>query len=200
MLKYLNEGIVTLKVYWKLNFLLSWIDVRMSLTWARLLLPGFEKSVFSSAVSCTSQKHRLLECVSILLLSSYASSGQLPEVSGSQVPYTKSGTIIGLLLTLNGLGSRKLLAQVQPHNASHREVLLLFPVDLLLHPIWSSNWITGKTLMAVTLLNPKSYSQWMAKCPITLRLVFGWEVEKLSAKRGVCWHHLLGGAFPARTS
>lgn len=110
------------------------------------------------------------------------------------------GPSLGLLLTLNGLGSRKCLAQVQPHNASHREVLLLFPVNLPLHPIWSSNWITRKTLMAVTLLNPKSYSQWMAKCPITLRLVFEWEVEELSAKRGVCWHHLLRGAFPAQTS
>ena len=67
----------------------------------------------------------------------------------------------------------------------------------------SSNWITGKTLMAITLLNPKSYSddgRVVAKCPITLRLVFGWEVEELSTKHGVCWHHLLAGAFPARTS
>ena len=117
MLTYYSEGIMMLKVHWKLNFLLSWIDVRMSLTWARLLLPAFEKSVFTSAVSCTSQKRRLWRCVSILPLNSYASSGQLPEVSESQVPYNKSGTIIGLLLTLNGLESRKCLAQVQPHNA-----------------------------------------------------------------------------------
>lgn len=113
-LMYYNEGIMMLKAYWKLNFLLSWIDVRMSLTWARLLLPAFEKSVLCSAVSCTSQKHRLWKCVSVLPLDSYASSGQLPEVSESQVPYNKSGTIIGLLLTLNGLGSRKCLARVQP--------------------------------------------------------------------------------------
>ena len=65
------------------------------------------------------------------------------------------------------------IQEVPERNASHREVLLFFPVDLPLHPIWSSNWITGKTLMDVSLLNPKSYSQWMAKCPITLRLVFG---------------------------
>ena len=113
----------------------------------------FEKSIFPSAVSCTSQKHRLWVCVSVLPLSSYVSSDQLPDVSESQVPYSKSGTITGLILTLNDMRSMKCLAQGLPHSASCREVLSLLLIYLPLHPTWSSSWTTGKTLMAVTPLN-----------------------------------------------
>lgn len=92
-------------------------------------------------------------CVSVPPLSSYVSSDQLPDVSESQVPYNKSGTITGLILTLNDMRSMKHLAQGLPPSASCREALSLLLIYLPLHPTWSSSRTTGKTLMAVTPLN-----------------------------------------------
>lgn len=116
----------------------------------------FEKSVFPYAVSCTNQKHRCLY---------HVSPHWLPNLSESQFPYSKAGSIIGVLI-LNDMRSIKYLAQYPPHSWCFLQGSAFIIRNLPLHILSAGPpGPTGKTFIARTLLNSQVSSSADGKMP-----------------------------------